>query len=25
MTCMLKAGCSCCLCINNNPVCCGCI
>lgn len=25
MTCMLKAGCSCCMFINSNPVCCGCI
>lgn len=24
MSCMLKAGCCCCLCISNNPVCCGC-
>jgi hypothetical protein len=24
MSVLLKAGCSCCLCINNNPVCCGC-
>jgi hypothetical protein len=24
MTCMLKSGCTCCLCVNNNPICCGC-
>ena len=24
MSCMLKSGCVCCLCVNNNPVCCGC-